>query len=240
MNSSSLIADNIGVKILVVEDEEKLAKHLKKGLEQEGYTVEYFLNSEEAEPYIHIHYESLDLIILDHMLPRKSGLEMCRNIRSQNITVPILMLTAKDSSEDVILGLDAGVDDYLTKPFSFDVMLARIRALLRRSNDTSTYTHQQIQAGNLVLNTAKRKVFYKEQEIILTLKEFNLLEYLMKHPNHVIERENLLEKVWDINFDTFSNVVDVHIKNIRKKLKEVDNDEKILETIRGVGYRINA
>ncbi len=226
------------VKILVVEDEEKLAQHLKKGLEQEGYTVDYFLNSEEAEDYISFQHELLDLIILDHMLPGKSGIEMCKGIRSQNITVPILMLTAKDSSEDIISGLDAGVDDYLTKPFSFEVMLARIRALLRRSSDTSSYTHQEIHVGDLVLNTAKRKVFYKGKEITLTLKEFNVLEYLMKHPNQVIERENLLEKVWDINFDTFSNVVDVHIKNIRKKLKEVDSNEKLLETIRGVGYRI--
>ncbi len=223
------------MKILVVEDEEKLAKQLEKGLKQEGYSVDYYLSGEEAENYINFHSEVLDLIILDQMLPGKDGLEICRSIRKKNIATPILMLTAKDSHEDIVSGLDAGVDDYLTKPFSFEVMLARIRALLRRPK-AETYVPSRIILGDLILDSSIRKVFYMEKEISLTLKEFNLLEYLMKHPNMVHERESILEKVWDINFDTFSNVVDVHVKNIRKKLKEV-HDADFLETIRGVGYR---
>ncbi len=226
------------MKILIVEDEEKLAQHLKRGLQQEDYSVDYRLSGEEAEKYIYLNHESLDLIILDHMLPGKSGLEVCRAIRNQKITIPILMLTAKDATEDIIKGLDSGIDDYLTKPFSFEVMLARIRALLRRPR-SKQYIFQELRSGNLVLNTVTRKVFYSGKEISLTLKEFNLLEYLMKSPNQVFEREDILEKIWDMNFDTFSNVVDVHIKNLRKKLKEVDSEE-ILETVRGVGYRFKA
>ncbi len=238
MKSSSSVSHNKSVKILIVEDEEKLAKHLKKGLQQEGYMVDYSLSGEEAEKYIQLNSDSLDLIILDHMLPGKNGLELCRAVRDQKITVPVLMLTVKDTAEDIVKGLDSGVDDYLTKPFSFEVMLARVRALLRRPRHEQ-YVFQELRSGNLVLNTRTRKVSYFGKEIPLTLKEFNLLEYLMRNPNKVFEREDILEKIWDINFDTFSNVVDVHIKNLRNKLKEV-NGEEILETVRGVGYRFKA
>lgn len=236
MKSSSSVIDNNGVRILIVEDEEKLAQHLKRGLQQEGYIVDYRLTGEEAEKYIHLNYESLDLVILDHLLPGKSGLEVCRYIRNQEITVPILMLSAKDSTEHIVKGLDLGIDDYLTKPFSFEIMLARIRSLLRRPR-SSQYLLQELRKGDLILNTSTRKVLYSGKEIYLTLKEFNLLEYLMKNSNQVLEREDILEKIWDINFDSFSNVVDVHIKNLRKKLKEVGSED-ILETVRGVGYRL--
>ncbi len=224
------------VNILIVEDEEKLAQHLKRGLEQEGYMAHYCLSGEQAEDYIYLHSEAIDLIILDWMLPGKNGLEVSKTIRDKNITAPILMLAAKDASEDIIAGLDAGVDDYLTKPFVFKILLARIRALLRRPKATE-HIPQEVRIEDLVLNSSRRKVFYKGKEIFLTLKEFNLLEYLIKHPNQVLEREHILEKIWDMNFDSFSNVIDVHIKNIRKKLKEV-GDADFLETIRGVGYRI--
>lgn len=224
------------MKVLLVDDEEKLVIHVKRGLELEGYVVDYCLNGEDAQNFIQLYHEMLDIIILDHMLPLKDGLEVCKNIRDKKIFTPIIMLTAKNTGEDMVLGLDAGVDDYITKPFSFDVMLAKIRALLRRTSITSL-TAQELIIGDLSLNTTTRKVFYAGREMVLTLKEFNLLEYLMKHPNKVIEREELLEKVWDINFDSFSNVIDVHIKNLRKKLGEIRHEE-ILESVRGVGYRI--
>lgn len=224
------------MKILIVEDEERLAKNLKQGLKKQGYTAYCFFSAEEAELFLSQNHDLIDIILLDSMLPGKSGVEMCKILRKQGLALSILMLTAKDTPEDIVASFNAGADDYLTKPFSFDVLLARIRALARRSQKTEHIT-SELHIGDLVLNIATRKVFYKRQEIVLTLKEFNLLQYLMEHPNTVLERENILEKVWDINFDSFSNVVDVHIKNIRKKLKEVGY-ENILETIRGVGYRI--
>lgn len=236
MKSSSFVEDNEEMKILLVEDEEKLAKNIKIGLEKQGYTVYYFLSGEKAEEYFYKYVDVIDLLLLDSMLPGKSGIEVCTNIRKTGIKTPILMLTAKDTPQDIILGLDSGIDDYLTKPFSLDVLLARIRALLRRTQKNE-HLIAEMRINNLILNTSTRKVFYKGIEITLTLKEFNLLEYLMQNPNKVLERENILEKIWDINYDSFSNVVDVHIKNIRKKLKEVYG-ENVLETIRGVGYRI--
>lgn len=238
MKPSSIVQDNNFVKALVVDDEEKLVGHLKRGLELEGYMVDYCLNGEDAQKFIQLNHEILDIIILDQMLPLKSGVEVCKNIRNKNIFTPVIMLTAKNTEEDTVFGLDAGVDDYVTKPFSFEVLLARMRALLRRPKAIS-HTVQEIQISNLNLNTATRKVFCSGKEIALTLKEFNLLEYFMKHPNKVIEREELLEKIWDVNFDSFSNVIDVHIRNLRKKLREVHH-EAILESVRGVGYRIKA
>lgn len=224
------------MKILLIEDEEKLAKNIKKYLERQGYTVYYFLSGEKAEEYIYKYADSLDLLLLDYMLPGKSGIEICKAIREVGVNIPVLMLTARDDSQDIILGLDSGVDDYLTKPFSIDILLARIRALLRRYQKNEHLT-TELQIGELMLNTSKRTAFYKGHKIPLTLKEFNLLEYLMQHPNQVIEREHILEKIWDINYNSFSNVVDVHVKNIRKKIKEV-HGEDILETIRGIGYKI--
>ncbi len=222
------------MKLLIVEDEEKLAKHLKTGLEQEGYSVDYCLNGLDGQKYIEFNQESLDLILLDLMIPVKNGLDVCKSVRDKNIVLPILILTAKNSTDDKIVGLDAGADDYITKPFSFDELLARIRALLRRPKYSLPV---EIKIGNLLLNQSKRKVFSDDKELFLTLKEFNLLEYFMRNPNQVLTREQILDKLWDLDFDSFSNVVDVHVKNLRKKL-EILGKYEILETIRGVGYRL--
>ena len=223
------------MRILILEDEEKLAQHLKTGLENEGFIAEYYLNGLEGESYINLNADIIDLVILDLMLPQKDGLAVCQSLRTENITIPVLMLTAKSTTEDKILGLNSGADDYLTKPFSFDELLARVRTLLRRPKKTLP---TELRVGNLTLNTASRKVIYGNTEIVLTLKEFMLLEYFMRHPNQVLNREQILDSLWDVNFDSFSNIVDVHIKNLRKKLNYYGENEEILETVRGLGYRL--
>ena len=222
------------MKILVVEDNEKLAKSLKKGLEQEGYAADYITDGEAGQRRLEVGVKDYDLVILDRMLPKRDGVSVCKNWREQDIMTPVIMLTAKDMDEDKIFGLDSGADDYLIKPFSFLELLARIRALLRRPKTTLP---SELKIKDLVLNVSTRKVFRGQREVCLTLKEFAILEYLVRHPNQVLDREQIISHVWDFAFDSFSNLVDVHIKNLRKKL-EKKNDEKILETIRGIGYRI--
>ncbi|KPJ55479.1 transcriptional regulator [Parcubacteria bacterium DG_74_2] len=222
------------MKVLIVEDEEKLAKALKEGLEKEGLTADFVLDGEAGQRRIEIHHKDYDLVILDLMLPKRDGLTVIKNIREQNIEIPILVLTAKDATDDIVSGLNKGADDYLVKPFSFKELIARIKALLRRPKKSLPV---EIKVRDLTLNTVTRKVFRDGKEIPLTLKEFSLLEYLMRHPNQVIPREQILDNLWDFAFDSFSNVVDVHIKNLRKKINH-SYPEKLLETIRGVGYRI--
>lgn len=224
------------MKLLIVEDEEKLAKSLKKGLEKEGYAVDYVLDGETGQRRIELGRKDYDLIILDLMLPKKHGFEVAKAVREQNILTPILILTARDTTEDKIAALDGGADDYLIKPFSFEELLARIRALLRRPEQLLPL---ELKVKDLHLNTVTRKVLRSEKEIPLTLKEFGLLEYMMRHPNQVMSREQILDHLWDFAFDSFSNVVDVHVKNLRKKIDN-GHHEKLLETIRGVGYRIKA
>ena len=211
-----------------------MAKLLKNGLENEGYTASYCLSGKEGQENIELHTERFDLIILDVMLTDMSGIDVCKNVRTQNIMIPVIMLTAKGILEDKIAGLDAGADDYLTKPFAFEELIARIRALLRRPKVALPAV---IKIGKLRLNPVTRRVSYDDKELSLTLKEFNLLEYFMMHPNQVLNREQILDKLWDLNFDSFSNVVDVHIKNLRRKLEDISN-ESILETVRGLGYRL--
>jgi DNA-binding response OmpR family regulator len=222
------------MKILVIEDNKKLAKSIKKGLEQEGYAVDYLTDGEAGQRRIEVSSKDYDLVILDLMLPKRDGITVCKNWRDQNVMTPVIMLTAKDANEDKIIGLDSGADDYLIKPFSFPELLARIRALLRRPTNALP---AKLKIKDLVLDESSRKVFRGQREISLTLKEFSILEYLMRHPNQVLNREQIISHVWDFAFDSFSNLIDVHIKNLRKKLDGKD-DEKILETIRGVGYRI--
>lgn len=224
------------MKLLIVEDEEKLAKSLKKGLEKEGYAVDYVLDGETGQRRIELCRKDYDLIILDLMLPKRSGFEVAKNVREQNILTPILVLTARDTTEDKIMALDGGADDYLVKPFSLEELLARIRALLRRPEQTLPI---ELKIRDLALNTSTRRVTRGQREVPLTLKEFGLLEYLMRHPNQVLSREQILDHLWDFAFDSFSNVVDVHVKNLRKKVDNGHHD-KLLETIRGVGYRIKA
>jgi DNA-binding response OmpR family regulator len=224
------------MKILIVEDNEKLASGIKRGLEQEGYAADYVLDGESGERRIELGMHDYDLVILDIMLPKKDGIAVCKDWRKANITIPVLMLTAKDTTEDKIAGLDCGADDYLIKPFSFDELTARVRALLRRPKEVLPV---ELKIRDIILNTATRKVMCAGKEVPLTLKEFMVLEYMMRHPNRVITRDELYDHAWDFAANAFSNTVDVHIKNLRKKIDN-NNHEKLLETIRGVGYRFKA
>ena len=220
------------MKLLLVEDNQKLNASLKEGLEQEGYTVDSLFDGLAAERRIETHGSNYDLIVLDIMLPGKDGLEVCKTIREKDIMTPVIMLTARDTTKDKIRGLDAGADDYLIKPFSFEELLARIRTLLRRPN---ILIPDRLELGPLSLNAQTKEILMSGERLVLTMRELSILEYLMRHPNQVISREQILANVWDHGFDSFSNVVDVHIKNIRRKLKTYG---KSLQAIRGIGYNL--
>jgi DNA-binding response OmpR family regulator len=220
------------MKILLVEDNQKLAESVKKGLEQESYIVDCLFDGGIAERRIFAYPQDYDLVILDIMLPGKNGLEVCQAWREKNITIPILMLTAKDTTSDKVLGLDAGGDDYLIKPFAFEELLARIRALLRRPKES---TPNVLSAQGITLNNGSKKVMIAGKEVPLTLREFSILEYFLRNPNQVLTREQILAHVWEFSFDSLSNVVDVHIKNLRRKLGS--NYGQHLQTLRGLGYR---
>ncbi len=224
------------MKILLVEDEAKLAAAIKKGLEMEGYTVDIIDDGQKALTRISLHRSDYDIIILDLMLPSLDGREITRQAREAGVTVPILVLTARAETETKVQVLLAGADDYLVKPFSFAELAARIRAILRRPTEALPET---IKVGDLELNASQRKVMRNGDEIELTLKEFGLLEYFMRRPNQVVNREDLLSHLWDFNYIGFSNVVDVHVKNLRRKLAAADGDD-VLETVRGIGYRLVA
>ena len=221
------------MKILLVEDEQKLAEALVKGLGLEGYTVDTIPDGKKALTRISLHRADYDLIILDLMLPSMDGHEICRQVREMNITIPILVLTARAETDSKVKLLLSGADDYLVKPFSFAELNARIKALLRRPAESLPET---LKIGDLELNPAERRALREGKEIPLTLKEFGLLEYFMRHPNQVVNREDLLNHLWDFNYVGFSNVVDVHVKNLRRKLGE--DAGRLLETVRGIGYRL--
>jgi DNA-binding response OmpR family regulator len=224
------------MKILLVEDEEKLASALSKGLTHEGYAVDTIGDGKKALTRISLHRNDYDLIILDLMLPSMDGHEICKQVRAWNITIPILVLTARAETDTKVELLLSGADDYLVKPFSFAELTARVRALMRRPTESLPET---LKIGDLELNSTERRVIRAGEEIPLTLKEFGLLEYFMRHPNQVINREDLLSHLWDFNYSGFSNVVDVHVKNLRRKLGE-HNPGAVLETVRGIGYRMAA
>jgi len=224
------------MRILVIEDEEKLAQSLKKGLERSGYAVDYLLDGEAGERRLEVSHGDYDLIILDLMLPRKNGFEVCQSVRARGITTPILILTARDMMNDKVNALDAGGDDYLVKPFSFDELLARIRALLRRPVAGLT---AELCVADITLKPASREVTRGGKKVALTLKEFELLHYLMRHPGEVLNREDIYTHLWDFADNSLSNTIDVHVKNLRKKLGDHDHhDKKLVETVRGVGYRL--
>ncbi len=220
------------MKILVVEDNIKLAENLKQGLSQEGYAVDILEDGLLAEKRILINRDEYDLVVLDRMLPGKDGVSVCKNWRENDVVIPILMLTALDTTDDKVDGLDAGADDYLAKPFSFKELLARINALLRRPKQASPVI---ISLGDISINTTSRVVTYKNKPIVLTLKEFMVLEYMMRNLGKVITRDELYSHAWDFADSSFSNTVDVHIKNLRKKIHD---NGKIIQTIRGVGYKM--
>ena len=220
------------MKILVVEDDRKVAGFIEQGLREEGYAVDVAPDGDEATMLAHVN--EYDMIVLDVMLPRKTGLQVAAELRREGRSTPILMLTARDATEDVVRGLDAGADDYLTKPFKFDELLARVRALVRRGGASRT---ELLNYGPVELDRLKHKVRVGGKRLDLTPKEFQLLEHFLMRPEEVIRRTDLLEKVWDLHFDPESNVVDVHVGNLRRKLREAAGVE-LLQTVRGVGFRL--
>ena len=220
------------MRILLVEDEEKLAEALKIGLTKKGYAVDWIGDGALAMKRIALNHIDYDLIVLDLMIPGMDGLSITRKMRESSITTPVLILTARDEVDTKVELLLAGADDYLVKPFSFEELVARIQALSRRP---SVALPAKLSSGSLVLDAARHTVEQDGKPLQLTLKEFVLLEYFMRHPNVVVNREELLTHLWDFNYASFSNVVDVHVKNLRKKLGR--GNEDLLETIRGVGYR---
>jgi len=218
------------MRILVVEDEKKVAGFIKKGLEEELYAADVASDGEEGLGLAET--ENYDLIILDIMLPKIDGLEVLSRLRKNKVTTPILLLTAKDSVDDKVNGLNRGADDYLTKPFAFSELLARTRVLLRRGqNETKTV----LQVADLTLDLVKHKVSRDGEEIELTGKEYSLLEYFMRSPGKVLTRTMIAEHVWDYNFDTFTNVIDVYVNHLRKKIDK-SYSKKLIHTLRGVGY----
>ena len=218
------------MRILVVEDDKKVASFLEKGLREEGYAVDVAHDGADGLMKAHVH--EYDLLLLDIMLPGRSGLEVVRDLRAKEKNVPVLMLTARDAQEDVVMGLDAGADDYLTKPFGFDELLARVRALLRRGGAARP---DRLLYDDVELDRVKHVALRAGTRLDLTPKEFQLLEFLMLNPERVVRRTELLEKVWDLHFDPMSNVVDVHVGHLRRKLRETGADP-LLQTVRGVGY----
>jgi heavy metal response regulator len=218
------------MRILIIEDEQKVAEFIKRGLKEEGYAVDVALDGEEG--YFQATTNLYDAILLDLMLPKLDGLSLCRKLRQENIHTPILMLTAKDSVKDKVKGLDSGADDYLPKPFSFEELLARIRAILRKGKNQQP---TQLQVADLVLDLLNHKVYRAQAEINLTAKEYALLEYFMRNTGNIITRTMISEHVWDINFDTFTNVIDVYVNYLRNKIDK-GHKNKLIHTIRGRGY----
>ena len=220
------------MRILIVEDDRKVGSFLDKGLREEGYSVD--LAADGAEGAMKARVYDYDLLLLDVMLPGKSGLEIVREVRGKERNVPILLLTARDATDDIVAGLDAGADDYLTKPFSFDVLVARIRALLRRGGAERS---ERLIYADIEVDRLKHAAYKKGVRLDLTPKEFQLLEFFLLNAERVIRRTELLEKVWDLSFDPMSNVVDVHVSHLRQKLKGEEGGPMV-HTIRGVGYTL--
>ena len=222
------------MKILIIDDEERLAQLLKKGLERDGFAADYLTDGESGLKRIEFYHKDYDLVILDLMMPKKTGYEVCHEAREKGISIPIIVLTAKDGVEDKTALLNMGADDYLVKPFSFQELSSRIRAILRRPKKVLPV---KLTAGGLTLDQNTKQAFYEGREIKLTLKEFSLLEYLMRYPNTVIDRERIITNVWDFDVDLFNNIVDVYINRLRNKLDKKRKTE-IIETVRGVGYKL--
>jgi len=220
------------MRVLVVEDERRLASIIKRGLIEEGYSVDTVYDGEEAQYMAET--TTYDVIVLDIMLPKKDGISVCKDLRAQKINTPILMLTARDSVEDRVKGLDSGADDYVIKPFAFSELLARIRALLRRESLSKT---PKMQVGDLLLDTLTREAWRGERKIDLTTKEYSILEYFMSHPNMVVTRTMLEENAWDYEYDSMSNIIDVYIRRLRRKIDE-DSEDSLIQTVRGAGYRL--
>jgi DNA-binding response OmpR family regulator len=218
------------MKILVVEDEKKVATFIKRGLEEENYDVETAADGEEG---LAMALERrFDLIILDWMLPKRDGMSLLKELRERKMATPVLMLTAKDTVEDIVVGLETGSDDYLTKPFAFAELLARVKALIRRSEmDRGA----ELTFADLRIDPVAHKVWRADKEVDLTAKEYGLLEYFMRNPNQVLTRTMIADHVWDYTFDSFTNIIDVYVNYLRKKIDR-DAPVKLIHTVRGVGY----
>ena len=217
------------MRILVVEDEKKVAGFVKKGFEEESYAVDIAYDGVEGE-YLAT-TNDYDVIVLDIMLPKKNGMDVVKDLRTRGIKTPVLLLTARDAVEDKVKGLDSGADDYLSKPFAFEELLARVRALMRRKE----YSIVELKFADLALDQATRKAKRGSMEIDLTSKEYGLLEYFLRNPNKVLTRTMIAEHVWDYTFDTDTNVIDVYVNHLRNKIDK-DSSRKLLHTVRGIGY----
>ncbi len=220
------------MRILVVEDQTKTSQFIKKGLNEVGYSVDIAESGSSAESFMAS--SEYDLVILDVMLPDQSGIDTARHLRRDEYKGPILMLTALSTTKDKVNGLDAGADDYLTKPFSFEELLARVRALLRRSHSGANI-NSVLKFSDLEMDLVHRKVKRQNNEVILTAKEFSLLEYFLRNPERPLGRVSIAEHVWDIDFDSESNVIDVYVNLLRKKIDSTYS-KKLIHTVVGVGY----
>lgn len=221
------------MRILLVEDEKRLSQVIGKGLQEAGYAVDKAYDGEEG--LFLAESESYDVIVLDIRLPKMDGIALCKKLRGKKIAIPILMLTAKNAIEDRVIGLDAGADDYLTKPFAFIELKSRIQALLRRSYQQ---TESILKVDALEVDPAKHTVTKDKQTVFLTPKEFSILEFLMRHKNEVVTRTQIIEHTWDYNFESMSNVVDVFMTTLRKKI-DGGHKKKLIHTVHGVGYKIS-
>ena len=220
------------MRILIVEDERRLSNIIKKGFVEDGFAVDQAYDGEEGQ-YL-AEGEQYDLIVLDIMLPKMDGLQLCKELRKKSIRIPILMLTAKSTTEDKVAGLDSGADDYITKPFSFNEFRSRVHALIRRSHQDASPT---LQMDDLEVDPLKHIVKRGDKTVSLTPKEFAVLELLMRHKGEVVSRTMIIEHVWDYNFDGMSNVVDVFVVTLRKKI-DSGTKQKLIQTVHGVGYKM--
>ncbi len=228
---SSSSSYNRGMQILIVEDEAKIRHFLRQGLLEESYAVDTAKDGEEALYKLDIN--EYDLVLLDIMLPKVNGIAVCKALRKKGSHLPVILLTAKDRVTDKVLGLDAGADDYITKPFSFDELTARMRAIFRRGKKTDPAI---LAFADLSLDPATRTAKRGKHTIVLTTREYALLEYFLRHPHMLLTKAQILEHVWDYNYDGLSNIVETYVKYLRKKLKTTPNASELIHTMRGSGY----
>lgn len=228
------------MRVLLVEDEPDLGTAIKRTLSQEKYVVDLVLDGTTAWNYLDSNWTQYTLAIFDWLLPGVSGLELCKRLRARNNPLPVLMLTARDRMEDKVAGLDAGADDYLVKPFGMEELLARLRALQRRSPQIQP---PQLQIGDITLDYGTHSVYFQnilgnKQVVSVTTKEFQLLEYFMKHPNQIVTRDQIQNQIWEVNAEATSNVVAAQVRLLRRKLAQIGCDD-LIETLHGIGYRLN-